>query len=281
MKDTGKNLLVSKGKMVELDFPLVMGILNATPDSFYHSSRELSPLPAAEKAGEMIEHGANIIDIGGYSSRPGAEHISAQQELDRVLPIIEQVRKSHPDSLISIDTFRADVADSALRTGADIVNDISGGDLDPEMFATVSRWKVPYILMHMQGNPQTMQESPEYEDVVGEIIAGFSEKLHSLRDQGVNDIILDPGFGFGKSVDHNYDILKRLHEFQMFSMPILAGVSRKSMINKVLNTKAIDALNGTTALHVYCLENGASILRVHDVKPAVEAVKIYKFVRSR
>lgn len=281
MKDTGKKILVSKGRIVDFDFPMVMGVLNATPDSFFESSRDLSAQGAVDKAGAMIEEGAAILDVGGYSSRPGADDVSPQEEMDRVIPVLEAIRKSFPDDLISVDTFRSDVAQSSVLAGADIINDISGGDLDEKMFDTVARLKVPYILMHMQGNPKNMQVAPKYQNVVDEIIDGFSGKIQDLRKRGVHDIILDPGFGFGKTVDHNYEILRRLGELEIFNSPILAGVSRKSMINKVLNTKAVEALNGTTALHVYCLENGASILRVHDVKPAVEAVKIHKFVRPR
>jgi dihydropteroate synthase len=281
VKDTGKKILVSKGRIVDFDFPMVMGVLNATPDSFFESSRDLSAQGAVDKAGAMIEEGAAILDVGGYSSRPGADDVSPQEEMDRVIPVLEAIRKSFPDDLISVDTFRSDVAQSSVLAGADIINDISGGDLDEKMFDTVARLKVPYILMHMQGNPKNMQVAPKYQNVVDEIIDGFSGKIQDLRKRGVHDIILDPGFGFGKTVDHNYEILRRLGELEIFYSPILAGVSRKSMINKVLNTKAVEALNGTTALHVYCLENGASILRVHDVKPAVEAVKIHKFVRPR
>jgi dihydropteroate synthase len=281
VKDTGKKILVSKGRIVDFDFPMVMGVLNATPDSFFESSRDLSAQGAVDKAGAMIEEGAAILDVGGYSSRPGADDVSPQEEMDRVIPVLEAIRKSFPDDLISVDTFRSDVAQSSVLAGADIINDISGGDLDEKMFDTVARLKVPYILMHMQGNPKNMQVAPKYQNVVDEIIDGFSGKIQDLRKRGVHDIILDPGFGFGKTVDHNYEILRRLGELEIFNSPILAGVSRKSMINKVLNTKAVEALNGTTALHVYCLENGASILRVHDVKPAVEAVKIHKFVRPR
>ncbi|MFZ6051474.1 dihydropteroate synthase [Halocola ammonii] len=281
MKDTGKKFLVSKGRLIELEFPAVMGILNATPDSFFESSRELKAEGAVKKAAQMIDEGAAILDIGGYSSRPGASDISIQEEADRVLPVIESIRQNFPQTLISIDTFRSEIAELAVNSGADIVNDISGGNLDKKMFETVARLKTPYILMHMQGNPQTMQNAPEYLNVVDEIVANFSEKLGELNDLGVHDIILDPGFGFGKTVDHNYELLRRLQEFEIFNSLILAGVSRKSIVNKVLNTKTEEALNGTTALHMECLKNGASILRVHDVKPAVEAVKIHKFVRPR
>ena len=281
VKDTGKKFLVSNGRLVELDFPVVMGILNATPDSFFQSSRELTPDGAIEKARKMIDEGAQMIDIGGYSSRPGADDISPQEEKDRVLPLIEAVSQSFPETLVSIDTFRSDVAEAAVKSGANLVNDISGGELDKRMFETVANLRVPYILMHMQGDPKTMQTAPKYDNVVDEIIFGFSQKVSDLKSIGVSDIILDPGFGFGKTVDHNYEILKRLREFEIFNLPLLAGVSRKSMVNKVLDTKAKDALNGTTALHMFCLENGAAILRVHDVRAAVEAVKIHKFVRPR
>lgn len=281
MKYTGKKFLNSKGKLIDLDTPIVMGILNTTPDSFFEKSRHLNEQAAVDHAGKMIEEGAEILDVGGYSSRPGAEDIPPQLEQDRVLPIIEAICKNFPDIAISIDTFRSEVARKAIVSGADIINDISGGDFDRQMFALVAELQVPYILMHMQGNPKTMQSKPEYGNIVNELVLGFTQKINQLRALGAKDIVLDPGFGFGKNLHHNYELLDRLKEFSFLGLPLLAGVSRKSMVNNVLNIKAVNALNGTTALHIYCLENGASILRVHDVKEAVEAVKIHKFVRYR
>lgn len=254
-----------------------MGILNVTPDSFFEHSRVQSTEAILQKAAQMLDDGADMLDIGGQSTRPGAEHISASEESDRVLPAIEQISKAFPQAVISIDTFHASVARDAIKAGAHIVNDVSGGKMDDEMFSTVAQLKVPYILMHMKGKPQTMQEDPQYGDVVGEVFSFFKSRLDMLNRMGVVDVILDPGFGFGKSLQHNYELLLRMEEFHALGNPILIGVSRKSMINKLLGTKAKDALNGTTYLHAIALERGASIIRVHDVKEAIECVKIYNY----
>lgn len=265
------------GELMNLSSPKVMGILNVTPDSFFEHSRVQSTEAILQKAAQMLDDGADMLDIGGQSTRPGAEHISASEESDRVLPAIEQISKAFPQAVISIDTFHASVARDAIKAGAHIVNDVSGGKMDDEMFSTVAQLKVPYILMHMKGKPQTMQEDPQYGDVVGEVFSFFKSRLDMLNRMGVVDVILDPGFGFGKSLQHNYELLLRMEEFHALGNPILIGVSRKSMINKLLGTKAKDALNGTTYLHAIALERGASIIRVHDVKEAIECVKIYNY----
>jgi dihydropteroate synthase len=227
-----------------------------------------------------VEAGAAFLDIGGYSTRPGADDISEEEELNRVIPVIEMLRKNFPDTILSVDTFRSSVARAAVKAGADIVNDISGGDGDPGMFATVAELRVPYILMHKKGIPKTMQTNPQYNDVVTEVLEHLSRRLHTLREMGVNDVIIDPGFGFGKTMQHNYRLLRNLHLFRMLGQPVLAGVSRKGMIHRLLNTTPENALNGTTAVHVLALQQGAGILRVHDVKEAMEAIKIVNFYRE-
>lgn len=251
-----------------------MGILNLTPDSFYDGgkyNREKAYLHQAEK---HVNEGARFLDVGGYSSRPGAKEVSQKEELSRVLPAVKKLTKHFPDIPISIDTFRAEVAKQAVEHGASLVNDISAGNLDENMFATLRALQVPYIMMHMQGTPQTMQKAPTYSDVTAEIITQLSEKVEQLRYLGVNDILIDPGFGFGKTVHHNYQLVKELAHFAVLDCPILVGVSRKSMINKVLGTSPEAALNGTTAVHVLSLLNGANVLRVHDVKEAVQAIQV-------
>jgi dihydropteroate synthase len=253
-----------------------MGIINATPDSFYKNSRTASEQIAVEQAGKMLADGAAILDIGGYSSRPGAQHISEQEENDRVLPLIEAIHRNYADAIISVDTFRANVARAAVNAGASAINDISSGDDDHAMISTVVALRVPYIIMHKQGTPQTMQQNPQYENVVLEVMNYFSAKIQLLRSQGVTDIIIDPGFGFGKTLEHNYALLRALNDFSIFGLPVLAGVSRKSMIQKVLHTNTDESLNGTTVLHTIALLNGASILRVHDVKEAIECIKLVK-----
>jgi dihydropteroate synthase len=252
-----------------------MGIVNATPDSFFSGSRvevEHQVLALAEK---HIQEGAHILDIGGMSSRPGAAFVSAQEEADRVLPAIEAIRRQYPDVVISIDTWRSEIAREAVRQGAGIVNDISAGALDQELFATVAELQVPYILMHMQGTPQTMQADPRYQNVTLDVLDFFIEKLRMLRLLGVKDIWLDPGFGFGKTMAQNYQLLRELNHFQMLGCPIVAGVSRKGMIYKALGVIAEDALNGTTAAHLLALERGARVLRVHDVRAAWECVEVW------
>lgn len=263
------------GKLVSLSSPVVMGILNITPDSFYDGGKFFSEDKIIEHTRKMIAEGATIIDVGGQSTRPRAEMISQDEEIRRVIPVIELLKKNFPDTTISIDTFRSRVAEEAVKADASIVNDISGGSMDKEMFSVVGKLNVPYILTHIKGNPENMQENPQYENVVREVKDYFKEKIFELRNEGVKDIILDPGFGFGKTVEHNYSLLKHLNSFFIFELPLLAGISRKSMINRVLKTSPETALNGTTALNTIALMNGATILRVHDVKEANETIALF------
>ncbi len=253
-----------------------MGILNITPDSFFDGGLYTKEKAILGQAERMLEEGAGIIDVGGMSSRPGAELIPVEEELARVVPAITAIHRRFPEAIMSIDTVRAAVAGEAVGAGAAIVNDISAGRFDEEMYAAVAQLDVPYILMHMQGTPETMQKAPAYEDAVKEVLDFFIAETGKLRALGVKDIILDPGFGFGKAVAHNYQLLKQLHVFRILDCPLLAGLSRKSMINRVLGVKAADALNGTTALNMLALQQGAKILRVHDVRPAVETVKLWE-----
>ena len=269
-----KNTLCCGGRLLELSTPLVMGILNVTPDSFYDGGKYTTEESILKKAGKMIGEGAAIIDVGAYSSRPGAANITIEEELNRLIPTIRLIKREFPGCIISADTFRAEVAARAVENGADIINDIGGGTLDAGMFKTIAALKVPYILMHIKGTPQNMKTKAQYDDVVKEVMIYFSEKVGQLKAMGVNDIIIDPGFGFGKTVEHNYQLLNHLDDFKIFDLPVLAGISRKSMINQVLGIKAAEALNGTIVLNTIALLKGANILRVHDVKEAVEAVKI-------
>lgn len=263
------------GSLLDLSTPCVMGILNVTPDSFYAGSRMQTEAEIATRARQILDEGAGIIDIGAYSSRPNAENVSAQEEMERLRMGLEVLRKEAPAAVISVDTFRADVARMCVEEyGIAIINDIAAGEMDADMFGTVARLNVPYIMMHMQGTPQNMQQQPHYDNLLKEIFMYFARKVQQLRDLGVNDIILDPGFGFGKTVEHNYELLSHLEEFRMFQLPLLAGVSRKSMIYRLLGITPQEALNGTTALNAICLLKGANILRVHDVREAVETVKI-------
>jgi dihydropteroate synthase len=264
-----------KGRILTLERPLVMGILNVTPDSFFEGSRVQGNglLATAER---MLEEGADILDIGGMSSRPGAELITEEEELGRILPAIEALHSHFPQAILSVDTIRASVARQAVEAGASMVNDISAGRLDEAMYETVAALRVPYVLMHMQGTPRNMQQNPHYEDVVIEILDFFIREMGKLRELGIHDIILDPGFGFGKTLAHNYELLKGMQVFQILEAPVLAGLSRKSMITRLLGVNPSEALNGTTALHMAALQNGAKILRVHDVKEAVEVVKIFQ-----
>lgn len=253
-----------------------MGILNVTPDSFYDGGKFQSHGAALGQIDQLLRDGAEFIDIGGMSSRPGAEVLSETEEMDRVLPIIESASATFPNSILSVDTLRSSVAKAAIQLGAAIVNDISGGDFDNNMFETVATLQCPYILMHMQGLPNNMQENPSYENVTHEIAQSFSRKINTLRSMGVKDLILDPGFGFGKTDAHNYQLLKELKHFDtLYELPILVGLSRKSMIYNHLKTDANGSLNGTTAANMIALMNGSSILRVHDVKAASEAIQIY------
>jgi dihydropteroate synthase len=267
-------------RLLDLEIPRVMGILNITPDSFYKGSRFSSEKEIIEAAGRMLEEGADILDIGGYSSRPGATDISTEEESGRVLNAVKLINRNFPEAVISVDTFRADIArEAVLGCGASIINDISGGDGDDKMFQAVAELNLPYIMMHMQGTPQTMQDNPVYEDVVADILRWFGERIYRLKTAGVKDILIDPGFGFGKTADHNFEILRRLGDFAIAGLPVVAGLSRKGMIWKTLNVSADEALNGTTALNAIAIYNGADILRVHDVKEAVQTVVLVNKVR--
>lgn len=253
---------------------LIMGILNVTPDSFFDGGKYVEESHWLEQTKKMVNEGVDIIDIGACSTRPDAPQPSEKEELERLTKVIKSVRKAHPQTLISIDTYRAIVAEQAVFCGANIINDISGGTLDSKMFETVAKLKVPYVLMHIQGNPQTMQENPVYTDVVKEVSLFFEENLKKLNALGVKQVILDPGFGFGKTLEHNYELLKNLEKLQAFNLPVLAGLSRKSMINKLLNISSKDSINGTSILNTIAVQNGAKILRVHDVKEAIEVRRI-------
>jgi dihydropteroate synthase len=269
-----KSTLNCKGKLVDLATPVVMAILNLTPDSFYSSSR-FNAIDEALKATEnFVNEGATFIDLGAYSSRPGAADVSLQEELNRLIPVVEAISKSFPQTLISVDTFRAKVAEEAILAGAHLINDISAGNLDEAMFQTVANLQVPYVMMHMQGSPQTMQKNPIYDEIVSEVHQYFSEKIATLTKLGLKDIIIDPGFGFGKTIQHNYQLLQQLEALNFFNLPILVGFSRKSMITKVLGIDTENALNGTTILNTTALLKGASILRVHDVKEAMECIRL-------
>ena len=283
MKKTMKTPLYINvnGRLMDLSEPQVMGILNVTPDSFYAGSRSETEKDIVQRLHQIIDEGASIIDIGGYSSRPNAEHISAEEEMNRLRNGLEIIRKHSPNAVVSVDTFRADVAKMCVEEyGVAIINDISAGQMDEEMFPTIAKLGVPYIIMHMKGTPQDMQVSPKYDHFLKEIFYYFSEKVQKLRDLGVKDIIIDPGFGFGKTLEHNYKLMNHLEEFSLFELPLLVGVSRKSMIYKLLETTPEEALNGTTALHTIALLKGAHILRVHDVKEAVESIKIVQKMKA-
>ncbi|MBM55713.1 MAG: dihydropteroate synthase [Euryarchaeota archaeon] len=264
---------IAKANRVEL-----LGILNTTPDSFFDGGKNHSPKSAIESGLQMIRDGAFILDIGGQSSRPGAPSISANEEWSRVEPVIEGILKVHPQAFISIDTYRSEVARKAVDAGAVMVNDISAGSIDGNMFRTVAELQVPYILMHMQGTPETMQENPEYEDVVAEVKSFFRDKLKELESHGIEDVVLDLGFGFGKTQEHNFELLRRMGEFTTFEKPILAGVSRKSMIYKTLDSTPAEALNGTTALNMISAVNGACLLRVHDIAEAREVSILHNHI---
>ncbi|MEM9821955.1 MAG: dihydropteroate synthase [Bacteroidota bacterium] len=270
-----------KEQILDLSDPVVMGILNVTPDSFFDGGRYLEESAILRQLEKMLEEGASIIDIGGMSSRPGAELISETDELRRVIPIILKIRQKFPQVILSIDTLRSKVAVESIAAGASIVNDISAGQIDEAMMKTVAELKVPYILMHMQGRPNTMQTAPSYQNVTVDILDFFIEKLGRLKELGVEEVVLDVGFGFGKTIEHNYQLLKNLAAFRILDCPLLVGLSRKSMIYKYLNISAENALNGTTALHMVALQNGAKILRVHDVKEAVEAIRLWKVIEAQ
>ena len=269
-----KHTLNCKGKLIDMSKPSVMAILNITPDSFYSKSRMASVEEALERAEKFMEAGAKFIDIGAYSSRPGATDVSETEEIERLVPVVKAINQAFPDAIISADTFRAKVAEESINAGAHIINDIAAGNLDEKMFETVAKLQVPYIMMHMKGTPQHMQNNPNYQNVSKEVFSYFSEKIKTLNQLGVKDVILDPGFGFAKTLDHNYELLRNLQIFNFFELPLLVGFSRKSMISKALNIKTEEALNGTTVLNTTALLKGANILRVHDVKEAVECVEL-------
>jgi dihydropteroate synthase len=264
-----------KGQLIDLSSPKVMGILNCTPDSFFDGGKYKSEKEILNQVEKMLEDGATLIDIGAYSSKPNAAFVSENEEENRLLPIIDLVLKNFPHSIISVDTFRSEIAQKSIENGASIINDISAGNLDSQMISTVAKLQVPYIMMHMKGTPQTMQSLAQYEDIVKEMIFYFSEKVSQARSLGINDIIIDPGFGFAKTLEQNFEVMQKLELFQMLDLPLLIGISRKSMIYKTLETTAENSLNGTTFLNAIALQKGAKILRVHDVKEAVECVKLY------
>ena len=269
-----------KGHLIDLTSPRIMGILNVTPDSFYDGGVYKSDVAILQQVEKMLSDGATFIDIGAYSSRPNAEHISETEELSRLLPIIQLLVKEFPSIILSIDTFRSKIAHEAIEAGASLINDISGGNLDDNMFSTIAKLQVPYIMMHMVGTPQNMQSNVTYDDLLKDIILYFSKKIFELRQLGVNDLIIDPGFGFSKTLDQNFELLQKMQLLNTFKLPILAGLSRKSMLHKLLNTSADKALNATTAVNMIALNQGASILRVHDVKEAKEAIMIYEKTRK-
>ncbi len=270
-----------KGKIINLSAPLVMGVMNITPDSFYDGGSYRKPLDAIKKAEQFLDEGADILDMGAASSRPGAEIINPEEEQARLLPALKAVVKQFPEAVISIDTCHSGTARLAIDAGAHIINDISAGEIDKQMFNTVAELQVPYIMMHMQGRPDNMQQEPTYHHLIKEIAFYFSEKIRILKDKGVHDIILDPGFGFGKTLEQNYQLLAGLDYFRMFELPLLAGFSRKSMINKVIGVPPARALNGTTVLNTLAMEQGVDILRVHDVREAKEVIKICSFYQKQ
>lgn len=282
MQFTGKSYSINiHGRLIDLSVPKVMGILNVTPDSFFSSSRYMSEEGILSRVEQIIDDGADILDVGACSTRPGIELVSEQEELIRLRSALHLIRKRWPAIPVSVDTFRASVARIVVEEyGADIINDISGGDMDPEMFATVAALQVPYILMHIQGTPSKMQINPHYENLMPEVCRYLSKRVNDLRALGVNDIILDPGFGFGKTLENNYELLRRLNEFELFDLPLLVGVSRKSMIYKCLGSSPEKSLNGTSVLNTMALLGGAHFLRVHDVKEAVECVKLVQTCKT-
>ena len=281
MKALQSKYINVNGFLLDLSSPCVMGILNVTPDSFYAGSRMQTEIDITHRIEQIVGEGAGIIDVGAYSSRPNAENVSPAEEMERLRMGLGILRKVQPDAVVSVDTFRADVARMCVEEyGVAIINDIAAGEMDGDMFRTVADLNVPYIMMHMQGTPQNMQQNPHYNNLLKEVFMYFARKVQQLRDLGVKDIILDPGFGFGKTVEHNYELLAHLEEFRIFELPLLAGVSRKSMIYRLLGTTPQEALNGTTVLDTICLLKGADILRVHDVREAVETVKIVEAMKK-
>jgi dihydropteroate synthase len=269
-----------RGTLMDLSKPKIMGVLNLTPDSFYDGGRNNSLADALRKTEQLLAEGADLLDLGAYSSRPDAEHITEELEFERMIPVIRAIAKEFPKALLSVDTFRSGIAKAAVGEGADLINDISAGAMDSDMFKTIAELKVPYIMMHMRGTPQTMASQTNYTNMIVEIAQYFAEKIQALKELGVKDLIIDPGFGFAKTLEQNYELLGKLEHLKITGHPILAGLSRKSMIYKLLDTDAEHALNGTTAANTIALLNGATILRVHDVQAAIEAVKIVEQVGS-
>jgi dihydropteroate synthase len=265
-----------KGNLIDLATPKVMGILNITPNSFYDGGKFQEATVILNQVEKMLNEGATFIDIGSYSSKPNAAFVSEEEELQRILPVVQQIIRQFPDVILSIDTFRAEVAKQCVLNGAALINDISAGHLDEKMLPTIAELQVPYIMMHMKGNPQTMQSLVHYDDIVKEMIYYFSERIFEARKLGINDLIVDPGFGFAKTLEQNYEVMQKLDIFKQLELPLLVGISRKSMIYKTLETSAQEALNGTTFLNAIALEKGANILRVHDVKEAVEGLKLFE-----
>lgn len=281
MEITTARYINVNGSLLDLSQPPVMGILNVTPDSFYAGSRTQTEAEIVRRVKQIVSEGAAIIDIGAYSSRPNADNVSAREEMERLRMGLKILFEIQPDAVVSVDTFRADVARMCVEEyGVAIINDIAAGEMDANMFHTVAALNVPYIMMHMQGTPQSMQQHPHYDNLLKEVFLYFARKVQQLRDLGVKDIILDPGFGFGKTMEHNYELLSHLEEFRIFELPLLVGVSRKSMIYRLLDITPQEALNGTTVLDTICLLKGADILRVHDVKEAVETVRIVQAMRN-
>lgn len=281
MEITTARYINVNGSLLDLSQPRVMGILNVTPDSFYAGSRTQTEAEIVRRVKQIVSEGAAIIDIGAYSSRPNADNVSAREEMERLRMGLKILFEIQPDAVVSVDTFRADVARMCVEEyGVAIINDIAAGEMDANMFHTVAALNVPYIMMHMQGTPQSMQQHPHYDNLLKEVFLYFARKVQQLRDLGVKDIILDPGFGFGKTMEHNYELLSHLEEFRIFELPLLVGVSRKSMIYRLLDITPQEALNGTTVLDTFCLLKGADILRVHDVKEAVETVRIVQAMRN-
>ncbi len=269
-----------KGTLIDLKKPKVMGVLNITPDSFYDGGKYKDEVSILKQAEKLIDEGATFVDLGAYSSRPGATDISEEEELRRILPVIDLLIKTFPDIYLSIDTFRSEVANHCLENGAAMINDISAGNLDPNMMQTISKFKVPYVMMHMKGNPQNMAQQTNYNKLLEDVLFYFSEKVALAKSLGINDIILDPGFGFAKNALQNFSLLHHLNLFKTFGLPILVGLSRKSMIYKTLGLDASRSLNGTTALNTYALTKGANILRVHDVKEAVECIELLEVLKQ-
>lgn len=276
-----KNTITLNGRLIDLSKPVVMGILNVTPDSFFDGGKYKTVKKVVRRAEEILEQGGTIIDIGAVSTKPGSEGISTKDEIERLLPAVKAVRKEFPQAFISVDTYRSWVALKVIEDcGPCIVNDVSGGNFDPHMFDTIGKLGVPYILMHMLGTPLRMQDNPVYEDIIRDISLFFTDRVKQLNKAGVKDVIIDPGFGFGKTLQQNYELLNRLDSFKVFQLPVMVGISRKSMINKLLGTKPEEALNGTSVINTLALMGGADLLRVHDVREAVEAVRIMNMVRS-